>query len=129
MSRVRIAIAALLAVSALAVLAGPASASVPAANAKFCKAYANIGKNSDGSTVDPTQAKATLAKFKAATKYAPKKVKKAGQQISSVLAKVAKFDPKNPSDLTEFYKSSDFKNYGKAITTFFLYATQECAGT
>src|SRR5262245_48532992 len=123
MSRVRIVLAALLAMSVLAVLVVPASASVPAANAKFCKAYANIGKKSNGSTVDPTQAKAALAKFKAATKYAPKKVKQAGQQITSVLSKVAKFDPQNPGDLTAFYKSNDFKNYGKAITTFFVYAT------
>ena len=127
MSRARIFFAALLAVSALAVFAIPASASVPAANAKFCKAYDKIGSGSNnGSTVDPATARATYAKFRAAAKYAPKKVKKAGEQIASVLTKVSKFDPTNPSDLTKFYTSSDFKNYGKAITTFFLYATQEC---
>jgi hypothetical protein len=123
-------LAALLAVAALAVVAIPASASVPAANTKFCNAFLKIGKNSsaDSSTVDLTQAKSTLAKYKAATKYAPAKVKKAGKQIVSVLGKIAKFDPKNPTELADFYQSSDFKNYGKAITTFFLYASQQCSG-
>ena len=127
MSRVRIVLAAVLAVSALAVMAVPASASVPAANAKFCKAYEKIGSGSnDGSTVNPSTAKTNYARFKAAAKYAPPKVKKAGEQIASVLNKVSKFSPTNASDLTKFYTSSDFKNYGKSITTFFLYATQQC---
>ena len=128
MARVRIVLAAVLAVSALAVMAVPASASVPAANVKFCKAYEKIGSGSnDGSTVNPATAKASYAKFKAAAKHAPPKVKKAGEQIASVLNKVSKFSPTDPSDLTMFYTSSDFRNYGKAITTFFLYATQQCS--
>ena len=43
MSRLRIVLAAVFAVGVLAVMAVPASASVPAANAKFCKAANNIG--------------------------------------------------------------------------------------
>ncbi len=52
MSRLRIVLAAVFAVGVLAALAVPASAAVPAANAKFCKAANNIG---DSSSSQPAQ--------------------------------------------------------------------------
>jgi len=126
MARLRFVLAALLAVSALAVLAVPASASVPAANAKFCKAADNIGGDTSG---QPTkdQAKAALKGFKNAAKYAPAKVKTAMNNIAKYLGLVAGAD--NPSDLAKVYTSSGFKNYAKSITSYVTYYAQQCSGT
>jgi hypothetical protein len=126
MARLRILLAAVLAISALAVLAVPASASVPSANAKFCKAADNIGDNSSG---QPTkaQAQSALKGFKNAAKYAPAKVKTAMNNIAKYLGLVAGAD--NPSDLAKVYTSTGFKNYAKSITSYVTYYTQECSGT
>jgi hypothetical protein len=126
MARLRFVLAALLAVSALAVIAVPASASVPAANAKFCKAADNIGGNTSG---QPTkdQAKAALKGFKNAAKYAPAKVKTAMNNIAKYLGLVAGAD--NPADLAKVYTSSGFKNYAKSITSYVTYYAQQCSGT
>lgn len=126
MARLRFVLAALLAISALAVIAVPASASVPAANAKFCKAADNIGGNTSG---QPTkdQAKAALKGFKNAAKYAPAKVKTAMNNIAKYLGLVAGAD--NPADLAKVYTSSGFKNYAKSITSYVTYYAQQCSGT
>ena len=80
MSRLRIVFTALLAVSALAVLAVPASASVPAANAKFCKAAAKIGNSgSSGQPPRPGQDRPQGLPVKAA-EVRTAKVKKADAQ-------------------------------------------------
>jgi hypothetical protein len=121
MSRLRILLAAVLAASVLAVLAGPAHASVPTANSKFCKAAAKISASTnEGNTPTPKEASALASKFKAAANQAPAKVKSAGNTIVSVLKKIG-HSGANAADLANFYRSSDFKKYGKAIGTFFAY--------
>jgi hypothetical protein len=127
MVRLRMVLAAALAVSAVAVLVVPASASVPAANTKFCSAYQKIGQGTDDNLSTPQAARRTLAKFKAAAKYAPAKIKKASNTIVSVLSKFARFNATNANDVSNFFKTSDFKNYGKAISTYIVYASQQCA--
>jgi hypothetical protein len=129
MARARIILAAVLAAAALAVLAGPATASAPAADAtKFCNAYKKIGQGNNGNLSTPQEAKATLAKFKAAGKYAPAKIKKASNTIVSVLSKFAKYSATDASDVAKFLRSSDYRNYGKAISTYFVYAGTHCSG-
>ena len=63
MSRLRIVLAAALAVGALAVLVVPASASVPAANAKFCTAANSIGDSSSSGQPTKDQAKTARKGF------------------------------------------------------------------
>jgi len=124
MSRLRIVLAAVFAVGVLAVMAVPSSASVPAANAKFCKAANNIGNNTSS---QPTKSQAAKAKqgFKNAAKYAPGKVKSAMNNIAKYLGLVADSDP---SDLAKIYTSDGFKNYSKSITTYVTYYAQQCSG-
>jgi F420-0:gamma-glutamyl ligase-like protein len=125
MARLRIVLAATLAVSALAVLAIPASASVPATNTRFCKAAAKIGdSSSNASVLDSSRAKKVLAQFKTTAKYAPPKVKSAIGNISKLLGAIA--GTTDPTDLAKVYTSSSFKNYPAAITTFFTYQASEC---
>lgn len=127
MSRLRLVLAAALAVSVLAVLTVPASASVPAANAKFCKAAAKIGNNaSDASGFTQAQAKKLTKQFKAAAKYAPGKVKKASGEITKVLTLIA--GATDPTDLPKVYSSNSFRKYPKAVTTFFTYVSTQCSG-
>jgi hypothetical protein len=128
MARGRLLVAALLAVSALAVLVAPAGAATPAANKKFCNAAANIGSSSDSSS-QPTQsqAKSAIPGFKKAAKYAPDKVKSAMNNIAKTLGAIAKVD--NPADLVKVYTSSDFKTYAKSFTTYFKYYTAQCLGS
>ena len=107
----------------------PASASVPAANTKFCSAAEKIGSSSSASTasgLDSGQAKKVLAQFKATAKYAPAKVKSAIGNITKLLGVVA--GSTNPADLAKVYTSSSFKNYPAAITTFFKYEAAQCTG-
>ena len=127
MARVRLVIAVVLAASALAALAGPAGASVPAANAKFCKAAAKIGSGTDTSG-KPTkeQASAALKGFKNAEKYASGKVKSAMKNIAKYLQRIA--DAENAGDIAKIYTSSDFKGYTKSIGTF-IGALASCSTT
>ena len=128
MSRLRILLAAFLAASVLAVLAGSAHASVPAANSKFCNAVAKItASGNKSSTPTPKEASALASKFKAAANQAPAKVKAAGNTIVSVLNKIG-HSGSNAADLANFYKSNDFKKYTKAVGTFFAYATTCASG-
>jgi hypothetical protein len=127
MSRARFALAAVLAVVALAALAVPASASVPAANTKFCKAANSIGDTSSSSQPSKQQAKTALQGFKNAARYAPGKVKSAINNIAKYLGLVV--GAGNAADLAKIYTSSGFKNYTKSIQTYVTYYTQECAGT
>ena len=128
MSRVRIVLAALLAVSALAVMAVPASASVPAANAKFCKAASKIGNDANNaSAFNQAKARKLSSQFKAAAKSAPPKVKKAVANITKLLGLIA--GTTDPTELPKVYTSDAFKQYPNAVTTFFTYQATECAGT
>ena len=127
MSRARMVFAALLAISSLAVLAIPASASVPSANAKFCKAAKKIGNDANNaSAFNATRAKQLQSQFKAAAKSAPPKVKKAVANITKLLGLIA--GTTNPADLPKVYTSDAFKKYPNAVTTFFTYQATECAG-
>jgi hypothetical protein len=128
MSRVRIVFTALLAVAAMAVMAVPASASVPAANAKFCKAAAKIGSDANNaSAFNQAKAKKLQSQFKAAAKNAPPKVKAAVGNITKLLGLIA--GTTNPADLPKVYTSDAFKKYPNAVTTFFTYQATQCAGT
>jgi len=126
MSRLRIVLAAAFAVGVLAVVAVPASASVPAANTKFCKAANKIGNNTSS---QPTKSQAAKAKqgFKDAAKYAPTKVKSALNNIAKYLGLVA--GTEDPADLAKIYSSGDLKNYSKSITTYVTYYAQQCTAT
>lgn len=126
MTRLRIVLTAVLAVGALAMMAVPATASVPAANARFCKAAEKIGNRS---SAQPTQAQArsAVSGFKNAAKYAPRKVKSAMNNIAKYLGLIAGTD--NPADLAKVYTSNGFKNYAKSITTYVTYLGQQCSGT
>jgi hypothetical protein len=119
---------ALLAVAAMAVMAVPASASVPAANAKFCKAAAKIGSDANNaSAFNQAKAKKLQSQFKAAAKNAPPKVKAAVGNITKLLGLIA--GTTNPADLPKVYTSDAFKKYPNAVTTFFTYQATQCAGT
>jgi hypothetical protein len=124
MVRLRILCAAMLALSAVAVVAIPAGAA-DGPSAKFCSAYSKISgaSGSNGNTPGPKQAGALAVKFKAAAKQAPAKVKAAGNRIVSVLNSIADISPSNAGDLAKFYSSADFRKYGKAIGTFFAYGS------
>lgn len=126
MSRVRILLAAVLAASILAVLAGAAHASVPAANTKFCKAVESIGDAGNSSNPTKDDAKKALQGFKKAAKYAPGKVKTALKNISKYLSVVVSGDA---SDLADLANSSTFKNYTKSLTTYVSYYTSNCLGS
>jgi hypothetical protein len=119
---------ALLAVAAMAVMAVPASASVPAANSKFCKAAAKIGTDANNaSAFNQAKAKKLQSQFQAAAKNAPPKVKAAVGNITKLLGLIA--GTTDPTDLPKVYTSDAFKKYPKAVTTFFTYQATECAGT
>jgi hypothetical protein len=126
MFRVRILLAAVLAASALAVLAGSAHGSVPAANTKFCKAVEKIGDAGNSSNPTKADAKAALKGFKNAAKYAPGKVKTALNNIAKYLSVVVTGDT---SDMADLANSSTFKNYTKSLTTYVNYYTSNCLGT
>jgi len=127
MSRLRIALMAVLAISALAVCAVPASASVPAANtAKFCNAADKIGSSSSSGQPTKKQAEAAVKDFKRAAKYASGKVKSAMNNIVGYLQRVA--DANGPTDLAKIYAGPQFKGYAKSIGTF-IGALAKCSST
>jgi hypothetical protein len=126
MSRLRILLAVVLAASALAVLGGAAHASVPAANAKFCKAVASIGDSGNSSNPTKEDAKKALRGFKRAAKYAPGKVKSALNNITKYLSVVTSGDT---SDIADLASSSTFKNYTKSLSTYVSYYTSNCLGS
>jgi hypothetical protein len=122
MARLRLVFAAALAASALVVLAVPASASVPAANGKFCQAVTKIG---DTTASQPTkeQAKTLVKQFNTAAKSAPKKVKSAIGKITKYLKVLSGGDL---NDLADMAKSDDYKGYAQAITTYSTYVATNC---
>ena len=124
MFRVRILLAAVLAVSVLAVLAAPAGASVSAANPKFCTAAASIGKGSSPNS-SLSQLKKAAKGFKAAAKQAPTKVKAAMLKIATLLGGIS---GSSPSALAKAYASKDFiQNYSKSIGVYVRYYAATCA--
>jgi hypothetical protein len=123
MARLRIVLAAALAVSVLAVLAIPASASTPAASSsKFCKAVGKIGSTS-GSQPSKTKAKTLVKQFKTAAKSAPPKVKSAIGKITNYLDVIAGGDA---SDLADLARSGNYQGYAQAITTYSTYVATNC---
>jgi len=122
MARLRILLAAVFAVAALAVLAIPASASTPAAGSgKFCTAVRKIGTT--GSQPTKTQAKTLVKQFKNAAKSAPPKVKAAIGKITNYLGIISSGDV---SDLQDLAKSGNYQGYAKAITTYSTYVATNC---
>jgi len=123
MARLRIVLAAVFAVTALAVLAVPASASAPAASSsKFCTAVRKIGSTS-GSQPSKAQAKTLVKQFKTAAKAAPAKVKAAIGKITKYLGVIAGGDV---SDLADLAKSGNYQGYAQAITTYSTYVATNC---
>jgi hypothetical protein len=122
MRRLWIIMAAVLAFGGLALIA-PSAGAASTPSAKFCAAASKIG---DGSSSQPTpaQAKRIYKQFVNAGKYAPGNVKKAAAKIGSVLKALGSVNGKDPASLAKFYTSANFKDYGKAVTTFFTYAAQ-----
>jgi hypothetical protein len=119
MRRLWIIMAAVLAFGGLALVA-PSAGAASTPSPKFCAAAAKISQSNSS---DLKKFSGLASAFKTAGKNAPPKVKSAANKIASVLGKV-KGLVTNPTDLAKFYTTSDFKNYGKSITTFFLYADQ-----
>src|SRR5882757_2770627 len=127
MVRLRFLCVALLAFGAVAALAIPAGAA-DAPSAKFCTAFTKISgaSGNNGESPSPKNAAKIAAQFKAAGKQAPANVKAATNTIVGVLGTIAKISPSNAADLGKFYTSADFKKYGKAVGTFFKFASN-CA--
>jgi MinD-like ATPase involved in chromosome partitioning or flagellar assembly len=127
MGRARVFFAALLALGALAVLAGPASATTsaaaPAANsAKFCKAIqdidldsANVSSLSDAKK----QYKALASKLKSAAKNAPSNVKTATNNLANLYSALGGGDI---SALSKLQTSG----YSKSVSTFTSYLAENC---
>jgi hypothetical protein len=119
-------IAVLVAASALVVLAGSASAAVPAASkAKFCKAVADIpGELGDVDPSDVSKSKEVFkdyaAQLKHAAKNAPKSIKKAADTLASF------YKALGSGDLTALTKT---KNFGSAAVKFGQYVSENCSGT
>ncbi len=123
MARLRVVLAAVFAVTALAVLAIPASATTPdASSSKFCTAVRKIGSTT-GSQPSKQQAKTLVKQFKSAAKAAPAKVKAAIGKITKYLGVIA---GGNVSDLASLAKSGDYQGYAKAITTYSTYVATNC---
>jgi hypothetical protein len=122
MARLRIVLAAVFAVAALAVVAVPASASTPAASTgKFCSAVKKIG-STNGSQPTKTQAKTLVKQFKNAAKSAPPKVKSAIGKITKYLGVIS---GGSVSDLQDLAKS-DYQGYAQAITTYSTFVATNC---
>ena len=119
MRRLWIIMAAVLAFGGFALLA-PSAGAASQPSARFCAAAAKIGKSNSS---DLKKFAGLASAFKTAGKNAPPKVKAAANKIASVLGKV-KGMLSNPTDLAKFYTTSDFKDYGKSVGTFFVYADQ-----
>ena len=128
MARTRLLVATLLAVSAVALVAIPASAKVAtASNPKFCKAVESIGDTGNASKPTKQQAQQAIKGFKTAAKYAPGKLKGSMNTIAKYLGLVA--NTTSPTKLAEIYTSDDFKNYSKSITSYVKYYASTCIGS
>jgi hypothetical protein len=123
MFRVRILLAAVLAASALAVVAAPASAAVPAkSTSAFCKPITGISDKLENAGTNTSKFNAnTFKKFAAALRSsgrnAPAKVKKAANTLASFYGALGSGDP------------SGFKNASNvsgAIGTYFGYVASHC---
>lgn len=124
MLRLRIVLAAVLAASALALLAAPATASTPAAgSSKFCTAVRKIGSQNSAAQPTKAQAQKLISQFKNAAKSAPPKVKAAIGKITKYLGIIT---GGNLSDLADLAKSGDYTNYTKAIGTYTTYVATHC---
>jgi cytochrome c556 len=123
MFRVRILLAAVLAASALAVLAVPASASVPAkSSSAFCKPINGISDKLEKAGTDTSRFKAnTFKKFAAALRssgsHAPAKVKKAANTLASFYGALGSGDASGLANA---------RNVSGAIGTYFGYVASHC---
>jgi hypothetical protein len=127
--RVRVILAAVLAVAMLGVVAGSASASVASASntTKFCKAASKIGSNaSNAKGFTKGKAKKLSTQFKNAAKYAPANLKSAIKNITNLFDAIAKT---GLSDLPKVYSSDTYRKYPAAATTFFTYTANTCSPT
>jgi hypothetical protein len=116
--------AGLLAMSVLTVLAVPAAASAPAANArKFCNALDSIQDDIEDAGTDASDLnRDTLEEFadglKKAGKQAPAKVKKAANKLAAFYGGLADADP------AAIARAS---NLGNSFSTFFGYVATRCS--
>lgn len=122
MSRVRILLAAVLAVSALAVLAVPATASVHSASSSFCKPIKGISSKLQdaGSNVSKYGAsvwKKFAAALKSSGKHAPKNVKAAANKLASYYSALGS------GDLSGLKNAASIS---PAVTTYFGYVATHC---
>jgi hypothetical protein len=125
MARFRLLLAAVLAVAALGVVAGPATASTPKANsAKFCSDIQGLSsKLSNVNASDLTSSKSAFkqfaAKLKSAAKSAPGKVKSATNQLAGVYSALG------GGDISALSKLSS-TNFTKSLSTFTSYIATNC---
>jgi cytochrome c556 len=124
MFRVRLLLAALLAASTLAVLAGPAVATSPAKNSSaFCKPITGISDKLQKAGTDTSKFNAnTFKKFAAALRasgsHAPAKVKKAAKTLASFYGALGSGDASGLANA---------KNVSGAIGTYFGYVASHCS--
>jgi hypothetical protein len=124
MVRVRILMAAVLALASLALVAVPATAAVPAKNTKFCAAAQKISGDVGSNEVSGIKnLKALTASIKKAAKSAPKNVKAAMNTIAGYFSAAAKVgtDPSKAANLSKLGAK-----YTAAITTFTTYLATNC---
>lgn len=126
MRKLGILLVALLAFGGLAVVAPGAGAAVPSESAQFCKDIKKLGNSQvDNSDMTKLQknAKALATKFKAASKHASAKVKKAMNTISGFLSSIASMDA---AGLAKLYSGNGIKNFSSAMGVYAAAATS-CA--
>jgi predicted secreted protein len=123
MSRLRLLLAALLAVAALAALAVPASASVGTArSSSFCKPITGISDKLQSEGTDTSKFNANTFKrfaraLRSSAAHAPAKVKKAGRTLASFYGALGGGDP------TALRNTA---NVSGAIGTYFGYVAAHC---
>lgn len=124
MSRVRVLLAAVLAVSVLAVVAAPADASVHAANSSaFCKPIKGIASKLQNAGANTSKYGAAAWKkfataLKSSGKHAPKNVKSAANTLASYYGALASG---NVSGL------KNTASLSPALSTYFGYVATHCA--
>jgi hypothetical protein len=127
MSRLRLLFVALLALTAMAILAVPASASAPtASSSKFCADVkgltAKFNAANAQSGTSPTKAFGAIeSQLKKAAKDAPAQVKSATSKLAGIYGSIASGDTAALAKLTD-------TKFTKSITTFSTYVGQNCSG-
>ena len=125
MFRVRILLAAVLAVSVLAVLAG---AGVGRQRPEPEVLHRGVEDRATTPAIRPRRSRpprrSSSSRRRRSTR--PPRSRAPANTIASVLGKIATIKPSNVADLAGIYTSKTFKTYPTAVGTFFSYSAQQC---